>query len=99
MTNAVSSNHSLCRLIQKGFKESFILRFDALVSEEDEQLYHAPDFEVFQRIETPSGEPQLFAIETHDHRKGILTSEYGISPDPVSIEMIDKLQLTNLSRR
>lgn len=98
ITNAVE------QLQQEGFQTSFEIRFDTLIDLADSRKFHTPDFEVAEllQFETQARKvltTRIYAIETKDNRKGILIDDDADKHDPVSIEMVEKLQLPNRSKK
>jgi hypothetical protein len=92
------------QLQHEGFQSSFEIKFDTLMDLSDTRRYHTTDFEVSEllQFETQAKKvltTRVYAIETKDKRKGILIDDDADKHDPVSIEMVEKLQLPNRSKK
>lgn len=98
MTTAIKT------LQKEGYDRDFQLKFDTLESVEDEQYYKPSEFVIkevfrFEGMTNPGDSSILFAIETEDQKKGLLVDAYGAKSDPISVEMIDKFQIPNPSKK
>lgn len=103
MENQDALDHAVERLQKQGYAGQFELKFDTLVDLHDERLYHVSDFDIEEvhRFEKDTDKELSFvlAIRTKDDRKGILVEAYGKHSDPISIEMLEKFELKNISRK
>lgn len=85
-------------LKERGYTEDFNLKFDCLECGSDSHPLKPEEFEIdevyrFEGASDPADSSVLYAISSERHgRKGILVSAYGAYTDPVSAEMIRKLQ-------
>lgn len=99
--DSLSSIDSITSEFQKrGFTAGFKLRFDKLVTEDGKQ-YGTADFDLIEsvKIEEDETNTRLFAVLTSDQTSGLMIESFGPGTDPISIDMIEKLQLPNLSRK
>ena len=85
---------------QQGFAQEFRLSFDTITALESKKQFDTFDFEVISTEEITEDDDVIavFLIETNNGIKGYIVNDYGHDSDPVSIEMIDKLQLKNVSK-
>ncbi len=104
MENHDAVDNAVAQLQERGYAVHFELRFDALIDQHDERLYHVSDFdieEVHRFMEDEKNDELSFvlAIRTKDDRKGVLVDAYGKGSNPISIDMLEKFELKNISRK
>lgn len=85
-------------LKKRGYTFDFNLEFDSINSHELQTSLKASEFEItevyrFEGNSDPDDEAVVYAIESKHGQKGVLVNGYGISADPVSDEMIEKLKV------
>ncbi len=100
MKNFKSLEKALLYFHQKGFATEFKISFDTITCVDKNLQYDTFDFDVLSTHEAEDDGDTLhyFLVQTNDGKKGYMLNDYGPDSDPVSIEMIDKLQLKNLSK-
>lgn len=82
-----------------GYNTDFNLAFDQIKCTSTNICLLPSQFEIvahhrFEADTDPSNSSVLYVIESHDHNmKGILISAYGVYSDPISDEMIRKLNV------
>ncbi|MEX2595689.1 MAG: phosphoribosylpyrophosphate synthetase [Salibacteraceae bacterium] len=92
------------QLQKEDFTYNFKFHYDTLECLSNGEQYHTDQFEIvetfrFEGKTNPSDSSILYTIQTHDGLKGLLADSYGAASDPISIEMIDKFQLENKSKK
>jgi hypothetical protein len=82
----------------QGYTKDFNLQQDKLTCREDEiQIFH-DEFHVdhyyrFEGMTDPSDESVVYAISSEKHKvKGILVNGYGVSTEPITDELLEKLR-------
>lgn len=85
-------------LRRQGYTLDFNVKFECLeCNSEDALRIHPEDFHVdayfrFDGMTDPSDEAIVYAISSEKHRiKGVLVNGYGISAEPLTVEMMRKL--------
>jgi len=83
-------------LRQRGFTVDFNLSENCLVCNDDK--FEVNNFEIveiyrFEGNSDPADEAIVYAIRSFNGKKGVLVNGYGISADPVSAEMAQKLNI------
>lgn len=91
-------------LQKDGYTHDFQMNFDCLTCEGVDQSYHPDTFDVdqvhrFEGMTNPGDSSVIYAIQAKDGRKGLLIDAYGAYSDPISIEMIEKFQMPNRSKK
>lgn len=82
-------------LQEEGYTEDFQFKQDCIACEAGTYAPNAFTVEEVHRFEgmtNPSDSSILFAIRADDGRKGLLIDAYGAYADPLSLEMLKKLQ-------
>lgn len=85
-------------LNKKGYTHDFNLAEDCLICQnKDLQLrpeqFHIVDVFRFEGASNPDDSSILYVIESADGHKGTLVNAYGIYADPMSSDMVRKLQI------
>lgn len=82
----------------QGYTEDFNLQQDKLTCQADEiQMFH-DEFHVdhyyrFEGMTDPSDESVVYAISSEKYKvKGILVNGYGVSSEPITDELLEKLR-------
>lgn len=81
-------------LKERGYKLDFNLKENCLIC--DEEQFNPAEFEItevyrFEGDTDPSDEAVVYAIESHNGKKGVLVNAFGIYADPLSDEIVKKL--------
>lgn len=84
-------------LKQRGFSLDFNLQENCLICSESNK-YQLDQFEItevyrFEGDTDPADEAVVYAIESHNGKKGVLVSGYGVSAEGMSAEMAKKLRV------
>ena len=85
-------------LIEQGYTEDFNLKQDCIECREGEYKIFHDEFHIdksfrFDANTDPSDESILYAISSEKYQlKGILVNGYGISSEPLTNEMLEKLK-------
>jgi hypothetical protein len=92
LTDAVSG------LKKRGFTIDFNMEYDRIHCHEQALSLLPSEFEItevyrFEGNSDPADEAVAYAIESKHGQKGILVNGFGISADPTSDEMIEKLRV------
>lgn len=87
-------------LRKRGYTIDFNLRYDCIVCHETPISLMPNEFEItevhrFEGPSDPADEAIVYAIESKHGEKGTLVNGFGVSADPVSEEMIEKLKVTH----
>lgn len=91
LTDAINS------LRQQGYTEDFNLKEDCIECELNAAMLFPDDFHIdkvfrFYGPSDPDDESILYAISSEKYKlKGIMVNGYGVSSDPLTQEMIEKL--------
>ena len=95
-----SFDKAIAYFTQKGFAQEFRLSFDTITAVESKEQFDTFDFDVISIEEINDEEDiiHLFLLKTSKGTKGYMVNDFGPDSDPVSIEIIDKLQLKNVSK-
>jgi hypothetical protein len=85
-------------LKNRGYTIDFNLGLNSIDSRPDSMMTSTDKLEItevyrFEGETDPDDEAVVYAIESHDGRKGILVNGYGVSADAASDEMIKKLTI------
>lgn len=85
-------------LRRRGFTEDFDLQPTCLECARLQLQLHPDDFEIaevyrFEGATNPDDSSVLYAIEGKDGMKGVLVDAYGVYADPVSTQLLAKLQV------
>jgi hypothetical protein len=85
-------------LKDRGFKIDFNLNFDHISCTETPVSLMPSEFEIteayrFEGNSDPADESVVYAISSKHGHQGVLVNGFGISADPVSDEMVQKLTL------
>ncbi|HEX5654080.1 MAG TPA: hypothetical protein VFX58_13460 [Chitinophagaceae bacterium] len=80
-----------------GYTENFKMSEQGLLSLQNERLYHPEDITVknfyrFEGISDPADNSILYAIETNDGVKGLLTDAYGPYADPEVTRFMEEVE-------
>ena len=100
MKNFKSFDKAIAYYKQQGFTQEFNISFDTITDIETKKQFDTFDFEIEsnEEILEDEGFIQVFLVSTNNGSKGFLVNTYGPYSDPVSIDMIDKLNLKNISK-
>ena len=84
--------------LEEGYEYDFNLLDEKIELKSEKEFFNHDQFEVdkvlrFEGMSNPDDNAILYAITTHDGRKGVLVDGYGISSGQVSKAMLDKLDL------
>jgi hypothetical protein len=84
-------------LLQEGYKENFMVKEAGLYAPESKKIYSPEEITIvsFYRFEgnsDPADNSILYAIETKDGVKGLLTDSYGSSANSLIAEYIKKVE-------
>ncbi len=84
--------------LEEGYEHDFNLLDEKIEIKSQKESYKTNEFDVdkvlrFEGMSNPDDNAILYAITTHNGRKGLLVDGYGISSGQVSKEMLDKLDL------
>jgi hypothetical protein len=87
-------------LKQRGYTIDFNLEHDCVTCHETPVSLKPHEFEIaevhrFEGNSDPADEAVVFAIESKHGQKGILVNGFGISADPLSNEMVEKLRVNH----
>jgi hypothetical protein len=99
MKKYVTLSETMRELKEEGYTEDFNLQQNCLECRDGQFKLFAEDFKVdkFYRFEgdsNPSDAAILYAISSDKHQlKGILVNAYGIYSEPVTDEMVQKLDI------
>ena len=97
----VTLSETMNELRKQGYTEDFNLRQNCLECRNGQFKVFADDFKVdnyyrFEGESNPSDAAILYAISSDRHGlKGVLVNAYGIYSEPVTDEMMEKLQIRN----
>ena len=85
-------------LRKQGYTKDFNLQQDSLSCQEDElrlfhDEFHVDSYYRFEGMTDPSDESVVYAISSGKYGvKGILVNGYGISSEPITDELLEKLR-------
>lgn len=84
--------------LEEGYECDFNLLDEKIELKAQKEHYNAEEFEVdkvirFEGMSNPDDNAILYAITTHNGKKGVLVDGYGISGGQISKAMMDKLNL------
>jgi hypothetical protein len=82
----------------RGYSVDFNLDYDNIHCKDLDIALKPSEFEItevyrFEGDSDPADESVLYAIESRHGQKGVLVNGFGISADPLSDEMVGKLQV------
>lgn len=83
-------------LKQRGYTRDFNLMQDCVRCEGkifDPSQFEITEFHRFEGDSDPADEAIVYGIESNDGWKGVLVNGYGYSEEPLSTEMVRKLQI------
>lgn len=86
-------------LKQRGYIHDFNIAFDKITCDQTSICLDPSEFEItevyrFEGDSNPSDEDVVYAVESKDGKiKGVITSAFGLYADPISDQMIKKLQI------
>ena len=85
-------------LKKRGYTIDFNLEHDCIVCYETPVSLAPEEFEItevyrFEGNSDPADEAVVYAIESKHNQKGVLVNGFGVSADPVSDEMVEKLKV------
>ncbi|UKJ06349.1 phosphoribosylpyrophosphate synthetase [Solitalea lacus] len=85
-------------LNERGYTLNFNLKQDHLACEEHDLFWHPEQFEImevyrFEGMTDPDEQAAVYAIQSVDGKKGVFVSAYGIYSDPISDELLKKMQM------
>lgn len=85
-------------LRKRGYSIDFNLEYDFIHCKDMDLALAPEEFEItevyrFEGNSDPADEAVVYAIESRHGQKGILVNGFGVSADPVSDEMVEKLRL------
>ena len=95
----VTLSETMNELRKQGYTEDFNLRQNCLECRNGQFKVFANDFSVdqyfrFEGESNPSDSAILYAISSNNHGlKGVLVNAYGIYSEPLTDEMIEKLEI------
>lgn len=98
MKKFTSLVEALDDLRQRGFANDFNLKENCIECGRLQLQLHPNDFEIvevyrFEGVTNPDDSSVLYAIEGKDGVKGVLVDAYGVYANPVSTELLAKLQV------
>ncbi len=84
--------------LEEGYEHDFNLLDEKIELKSQKEQYNTDEFDVdkvlrFEGMSNPDDNAILYAITTHNGKKGVLVDGYGISGGQVSKAMLDKLDL------
>jgi len=84
--------------LEEGYEHDFNLLDEQIEIKSQKETYKTNEFDVdkvlrFEGMSNPDDNSILYAITTHNGKKGLLVDGYGISSGQVSQAMMDKLDL------
>ena len=84
--------------LEEGYEHDFNLLDEKIELKAQKEHFNTEEFDVdkvlrFEGMSNPDDNAILYAITTHNGRKGVLVDGYGISGGQVSKAMLDKLDL------
>lgn len=90
-------------LKKRGYTIDFNLEQECIVCHKTPLSLKPDEFEItevyrFEGNTDPADEAVVYAIESKHNQKGVLVNGFGISADPVSDEMIEKLKVRNAGK-
>lgn len=88
----------IAELQERGYTYDFALQENGLVCKSLDRSFRPNQFTIvethrFEGMSNPSDNSVLYAIQSTDGIKGTLVDAYGAYTDPLSAEMIKKLQV------
>jgi hypothetical protein len=98
-TNYTTLVDGINDLRQKGYTEDFNLKQNCIECRNGEYKIFHNEFQIdsfyrFEQFSDPSDESILYAVSSEKYKlKGILVNGYGVSSEPVTNEMLEKLRL------
>ena len=102
MNSYVTLSETINDLRKEGYKEDFNLHQNCLECRDGQFKVFTDEFKVdkyyrFEGESNPSDSAILYAISSDSHHlKGILVNAYGIYSEPVTDEMLEKLDIRNM---
>ena len=99
MSSYVTLSETMSDLRKQGYIEDFNLRQNCLECRDGEYRIFADDFKIdkyfrFEGESNPSDASILYAISSDRHQmKGVLVNAYGIYSEPLTDEMLRKLEM------
>ena len=102
MNSYVTLSETINDLRKEGYTEDFNLQQNCLECRDGQFKVFTDEFKVdkyyrFEGESNPSDSAILYAISSDSHRlKGILVNAYGIYSEPVTDEMLEKLDIRNV---
>ncbi|PMD97646.1 MULTISPECIES: phosphoribosylpyrophosphate synthetase [Siphonobacter] len=98
MDEYTTETEAINALAAKGYTESFSIENGALNYASLGMVLHPEDFEVveayrFEGITDPGDMSAVYAIESKDGKKGVLVMAYGPYSEPLSADLIQKLDM------
>ena len=99
MDNYDTVTGALNGLKAKGYTIDFNVAFDKIICQKTNICLNPHEFEItetyrFEGATDPGDENVVYAVESKDGMmKGVISSAYGMYADPVSTEMIKKLNV------
>lgn len=99
MTTYGTLSETMNELRREGYSEDFNLQQNCLECRNGQFKVFANEFKVdkyyrFEGASNPSDSAILYAISSHDEKvKGLLVNAYGIYSNPITDEMIQKLDV------
>ena|SRR5690349_3657843 len=99
MTTYGTLSETMNELRREGYSEDFNLQQNCLECRNGQFKVFANEFKVdkyyrFEGASNPSDAAILYAISSHDEKvKGLLVNAYGIYSNPITDEMIQKLDV------
>lgn len=99
MSSYTTLSETMNELRKQGYTEDFNLKQNCLECRNGQFKVFADEFKVdrffrFEGESNPSDSSILYAISSEDkHMKGLLVNAYGIYSEPLTDEMVNKLQI------
>jgi hypothetical protein len=99
MKSYVTLSDTMNELRKEGYTEDFNLQQNCLVCRNGQFKVFADEFKVdkyyrFEGESNPSDSAILYAISSDNHQlKGVLVNAYGIYSEPITDEMLKKLEI------
>jgi hypothetical protein len=99
MNNYSTLTEAVTDLKKRGYTIDFNLGFNGVQCQKSGISLAHDKFEItevyrFEGDTNPDDEAIVYAIESRDGHKGILVNGYGVSSDPLSEEMVNKISIS-----
>jgi hypothetical protein len=86
-------------LKKRGYNIDFNLQYDCIACHKTSLRLPPDEFEItevhrYEGNSDPADEAVVYAIESRHGEKGVLVNGFGISADPISADMVNKLTIS-----